>query len=426
MQEQTKTIEVASGLGQSPEQWQAYWSGRSPAYELRTIDNLFLRPWILKYMPRQGVCLEAGCGLGKYVFYLGRLGIRIIGLEFEENLVAQLRSWAKSVGLHNEFHVGDVTRLPYQDNSLSGYLSLGVVEHFVEGPMRPLLEAYRVLRPGGIAIIETPAPGYGRRFAALKETCEHLRAGVGGLRRGRLRDAFVKMKKSVATLQNVVTSRTTTFYRNQFWQYEFGSGQLARNVKEAGFELVRAQRCDLRYNEYQLGHWSGEHSHVMNRLRFLDRLESSFLVTFGAFSIVVAVKPGRRMYCFLCGNQDVQGPTARIPICERCQSTDLAAYYQNHRHPGLSARWVYDDAYASFPMTFKCSICGCSFESDELFGDSGFLDPVCDRCIKEPGVNIRLVNERLKLTWRHPLLWPSWTGEVGQMVLNAENHTEEA
>ena len=46
--------------------------------------------------------------------------------------------------------------LPYEDSSISGYLSFGVIEHFIEGPHEALAEAFRVLRPGGIAIITTP------------------------------------------------------------------------------------------------------------------------------------------------------------------------------------------------------------------------------------------------------------------------------
>lgn len=51
---------------------------------------------------------------------------------------------------------GDVLNLPYEDNLLCGYLSFGVVEHFSDGTQKPIAEAYRTLRAGGVAIITTP------------------------------------------------------------------------------------------------------------------------------------------------------------------------------------------------------------------------------------------------------------------------------
>ena len=39
------------------------------------------------------------------------------------------------------------------NNSISYYISLGVIEHFAEGPKDALDEAYRVLKPGGRLMI---------------------------------------------------------------------------------------------------------------------------------------------------------------------------------------------------------------------------------------------------------------------------------
>jgi ubiquinone/menaquinone biosynthesis C-methylase UbiE len=71
-----------------------------------------------------------------------------------------LNKWKNENGFNNEFKVGDVTKLPYNDNSISGYLSFGVIEHFIEGLQKALNEAFRVLRPGGIAIITTPSKSW--------------------------------------------------------------------------------------------------------------------------------------------------------------------------------------------------------------------------------------------------------------------------
>ena len=61
---------------------------------------------------------------------------------------------------------GDICNLPYKDNSLGAYISLGVLEHFEEGAEKPLSEAKRVLMPGGIAIFTLPFNNLFRRMVA--------------------------------------------------------------------------------------------------------------------------------------------------------------------------------------------------------------------------------------------------------------------
>jgi ubiquinone/menaquinone biosynthesis C-methylase UbiE len=121
--------------GQKVETWSSFWENLSPESEIQMWDYYGLRPWILKFTPRYGKVCEAGCGLSRYVFYLNKLGVDIEGLDFEEKVIDYLNNWKTNSGFCEiAFIKGDVTNLPHEDNYLSGYISLCVVEHFIEGP----------------------------------------------------------------------------------------------------------------------------------------------------------------------------------------------------------------------------------------------------------------------------------------------------
>ena len=46
--------------------------------------------------------------------------------------------------------------MSFPDNHFDAYLSLGVIEHWEEGPQQAIDEAYRVIKPGGYFFVSTP------------------------------------------------------------------------------------------------------------------------------------------------------------------------------------------------------------------------------------------------------------------------------
>jgi ubiquinone/menaquinone biosynthesis C-methylase UbiE len=102
--------------------------------------------------------LEAGCGTGRFCFWLNKKGIDCIGIDIVPEIVKKAVFYAKDKGLPSYFVVADVCNLPLRDESIDGYLSLGVVEHFrstVE-VIKAFKECRRVLKKGGIALITIP------------------------------------------------------------------------------------------------------------------------------------------------------------------------------------------------------------------------------------------------------------------------------
>jgi len=105
-----------------------------------------------KFLPRKGRILEAGCGLAQWVKLLQEKGYDVQGMDFAKNTIQRAKKHHHDLQLL----IGDIFSLPYRDNSFDAIISLGVVEHFVEGPEVPIKEAYRVLKDGGIFLVSVP------------------------------------------------------------------------------------------------------------------------------------------------------------------------------------------------------------------------------------------------------------------------------
>jgi len=99
--------------------------------------------------------LDLGCGRGELLEVLGEQGLKASGVDSNSAAVDQCRELKLDVLLGDAFE--ELGKLP--DGSLGGVTALHVVEHLPFPLVVKLLdETLRVLRPGGIAIFETPNP----------------------------------------------------------------------------------------------------------------------------------------------------------------------------------------------------------------------------------------------------------------------------
>ncbi len=96
--------------------------------------------------------VEAGCGAGRWVRFLTDQGYRVIGLEYSGSTVAMVHSAWPDLSIVQ----GDCERSPFQDECFDGALSFGVIEHWEQGPGGPLRDLFRILKPGGKALITVP------------------------------------------------------------------------------------------------------------------------------------------------------------------------------------------------------------------------------------------------------------------------------
>lgn len=111
-----------------------------------------------KYLPRDGSILEAGAGRGRWVIYLRRLGYDVTGIEIARAEIAAAKAFDPSVPIEYR----DVLKTGYSERSFDAVISLGVLEHFEDGPEPALAEVRRILKPGGLFLVTVPTQNFVR------------------------------------------------------------------------------------------------------------------------------------------------------------------------------------------------------------------------------------------------------------------------
>lgn len=186
--------------------WYDYWKARLTADYYKAAEHASLREdelgqVLLAYLAPQGLHLEAGCGAGYWVAALRGRGFSIEGIEYARELVELVRAANPDLPVKQ----GDALAIDCSDSFYNSYLSIGVVEHRMAGPEPFLIEACRVLKPGGRILIAVPYFGPLRRMKSALRMYERQRPAL------------------------------------PFFQYGFSKGEFARLLYGAGFyiECVR-------------------------------------------------------------------------------------------------------------------------------------------------------------------------------------------
>ena len=88
-------------------------------------------------------------------------GWRVTGVDWSLEALAACRRAAPA-----PLALMELRDLAIADGALSGYISLGVIEHDPDGPDAILVEAHRVLAPGGVLVVSVPYVNGVRLLAA--------------------------------------------------------------------------------------------------------------------------------------------------------------------------------------------------------------------------------------------------------------------
>ena len=138
------------------------WSARRIEEEVAACPRRRIARYFMDHLPKGELILEAGCGLGAWVIYLGDRGYEIAGIDNDAQVIGRLKEWRPSLNVS----AGDIRALPCETGSLGAVISLGVMEHFEEGCDEAMRETWRVLRPGGLFFFTVPLNNLFRKLVA--------------------------------------------------------------------------------------------------------------------------------------------------------------------------------------------------------------------------------------------------------------------
>lgn len=196
--------------------WEENWK----PFEVEELMEIFTYPRVkkqldlyLKYFSKNDKILEGGCGLGPYLIYLRKQGYNVVGVDYNEEPLKKIRQYDSSVPVS----VMDVKKLSFPDGTFDGYLSLGVIEHFIEGPEGAIKEAYRVLKDNGTFIVQVPVMNI---FLALTSPIE-----------------LIKRNKLVRKL---IGKKDKVYY----WQCYFKKNHLKKILEDHGFSVAEIVPMD--------------------------------------------------------------------------------------------------------------------------------------------------------------------------------------
>lgn len=118
--------------------------------------------------------LDVGTGTGRILELMGPRVARAVGIDRSHEMLAVARAQLERGGMHHcQVRYGDMYQLPFPSQAFDA-VTINQVLHYADQPTGALLEAARVLRPGGILIVADLAP---HDLEYLRKSHAHRRLG---------------------------------------------------------------------------------------------------------------------------------------------------------------------------------------------------------------------------------------------------------
>lgn len=174
--------------------------------------------------------LEVAPGPGYFSIELAKLGnYPVTGLDISHTFVDIARKNAAEAGVDVEFRHGNAARMPFEDNSFAFLLCRAAFKNFAE-PVPALQEMYRVLKPGGRALIIDL-----RRDASKESVSEE----VDGMGLGAVNTFITKLTFRFMLLKRAYTKGE---FEHLISQTKFEESEIRGSLTGLEIHLEKAQR----------------------------------------------------------------------------------------------------------------------------------------------------------------------------------------
>lgn len=223
--------------------------------------NLFLNT-TKKYLKQGSTVLEGGCGLAENSWNFQLAGFNAIALDYTPKTVEFLKS--KIPEVHPM--IGDVRKLPFEDESIDGYWSFGVIEHFYEGYDEIAQEASRVIKKGGYLFLTFPHMSNIRR---LKVKWNHYPLWIESLE-----------------------------VQKDFYQFALDEDEVIAKLQKLGFECLEKKPFDSlgglrRESNFILPILNKIYHSNTLRLKIIRKLIDITLSSFSSHSVLLVLKKSK-------------------------------------------------------------------------------------------------------------------------------------
>lgn len=95
--------------------------------------------------------LDLGCGTGPHTWFLAKEGFSVYGIDGSSSAITKAKEQLAAKNLSAKLNVGDLSKLPYADNSMDAIIDAMALQHNDgESISKTVSEVRRILKPSGM------------------------------------------------------------------------------------------------------------------------------------------------------------------------------------------------------------------------------------------------------------------------------------